>query len=196
MDREIKSLRKIKMPEETKRRIIEKCKYETEMKTMKKIHKKPIMLAATLAVIVCLGAVTAFASTDKVQGFFRDIFGWNGAVTGTAYENATDEIQVTAKAKEGKIIVEAVFLKNEAPYSFIQALAVESCCVKDAEGNIIGENISSKPAEITEGKVLMEIFCDGIPSYGCTVLIDAFRSSAKAEQDLVISGNWACAVEG
>lgn len=196
MENEIKSLRKIEMPEEAKKRIIEKCKCETEVKTMKKIHRKPVMLAATLAVIACLGAVTALASTEKSQGFFKDILGWNNAVVGTAYENATDEIQVTAKSEGKKIIVESVFLKTDAPYPYIQMLSVESCVVKDADGNIINENISSQQVEITDGKAVMELYCDKILSEGCTLMIDAFRGCAKAEQDLVISGNWVCTVEG
>lgn len=49
-----------------------------------------------LVLCLCLTGVTALAATGKLQGFFSDITGWNGAVVGTSYEQATKELEVKA----------------------------------------------------------------------------------------------------
>ena len=39
--------------------------------------------------------VTTLAATGKLEGFFKDIKRWDGAIVGTSYEQATDEIDVS-----------------------------------------------------------------------------------------------------
>lgn len=194
MEKEIKSLRKVEMPEEMKKRIIEKCYNERQEKTVKKFYRKPALLAATLAVVLCLSAVTAFASSEKLQGFFSDVFGWSGAVTGTIYENATDEIEVKATAENGVITVEAVLLENnEAPYLYIDTLSVSGCKIMDAEGDATVEAASQK-SEINDGVVMMRLDSEELIPGEYIVVIEEFIGSAKAEQDLPIKGSWKCNV--
>ncbi len=195
MEKEIKSLRKIEMPEEMKKRLIEKCYNERQEKTVKKLYRKPTILAATLAVVICLGAVTAFASSEKLQGFFGDVFGWNGAVVGTVYENATDEIAVEAEVKDSVITVKAVLLqKEEAPYLYLDVLGVGSCKIIDSEGEVILEVASSQKVEVKDGKAVVELACEELLPGEYILVIDEFIGGAKAEQDLPIMGNWECAV--
>lgn len=189
MEKELKSFRKIEMPEEMKKRIIEKCNIETEVITMKKINRKPMLLAASLAIIICLGAVTAFASSGRMQGFFSDVLRWDNAVVGTEYEDATDEISVTATAKDGKILVEAVFLETDnAPYLYIDLLGINACTLTDINGNVI-ETESVDKVEIIDGRAVIEIAGNAEK-----IVITEFVGGAKAEQDLVIAGVWECVV--
>lgn len=195
MEKEIKSLRKIEMPEDIKKRIIEKCYNERQEKTVKKLYRKPAILAATLAVVICLGAVTAFASSGKLEGFFSDVFGWNGAVTGTVYENATDEVEVNAILEDGVLTVEANLLKkDEAPYLYLDVLGIGDSKIIDSEGRVVVEDILSDKVEIKDGKALMELVCDGVAHGEYTVIIEEFIGGAKAEQDLPIMGTWECTV--
>ena len=195
MEKEIKSLRKIEMPEEMKKRLIEKCYNERQEKTVKKLYRKPAILAATLAVVICLGAVTAFASSGKLEGFFGDVFGWNGAVVGTVYENATDEIAVEAEVKNSVITVKAVLLqKEEAPYLYLDVLGIGSCKVIDSEGEIILEGVSSRKVEVKDGKAVVELACEELLSGEYILVIDEFIGGAKAEQDLAVKGVWECTV--
>lgn len=195
MEKEIKSLRKIEMPEDIKKRIIEKCYNERQEKTVKKFYRKPALLAATLAVVLCLGAVTAFASSEKLQGFFSDVFGWNGAVTGTVYENATDEVEVNAILEDGVLTVEANLLKkDEAPYLYLDVLGIGDSKIIDSEGEIILEVASSQKVEVKDGKAVVELACEELLPGEYSLVIDEFIGGAKAEQDLPIMGTWECAV--
>ena len=90
----VNKIKEIEMPKDMQQRIIEKCYIETEKKRMNKMFKKPMVAVASFAVCVCLMGVTALAATGKLEGYFRDIKRWDGAVIGTAYEQATDEVEL------------------------------------------------------------------------------------------------------
>ena len=102
----------ITMPEEMKRRIAHNCKQiETTMeehnmnnRKNNSFFKKPVAVFAVLAVCLSL-SVTALAAAGTLKGFFRDITNWRGAVVGTSYEQATDEIVVNVTANGEELTV-------------------------------------------------------------------------------------------
>lgn len=88
---EVKS---IEMPSEMRERILEHCDMKTEEMTMRKnngknLFRKPMVAAAVLAACLCVTGVSAMAATGKLSGFFQDVKGMFGAVTGTTYEQST-----------------------------------------------------------------------------------------------------------
>ena len=186
-------IREIEMSIEMQQRIIENCYVETEKKSMNKMFKKPLVAAASFAICVCLTGVTALAATGKLEGFFRDIKRWDGAVIGTAYEQATDEVEVNIMDVTDKLVVELTMIhSNEAPYSIVETFGIQEYKIMDANGNVVAENETLEMAVITEDKAYVNIPLDHVNAGEYTLMVSALVGSAKAEQPLVLSGTWEC----
>ena len=141
----------IEMPEDMKQRIVTNCyqeltmeKEKTSMNDRKNVGnmlwKKPLVAAAALALCLCLTGITALAATGRLQGFFKDITNWNGAITGTSYEQATEEIRVSAAVDGELLIVDVEFLIPETvPYSEFEQFGIGSYEVVDEAGIVVVE---------------------------------------------------------
>ncbi len=192
-----KNAEKIVMPDEMRARIIRKCHIETEERTMNKNRekfriRKPIAVAAAIMLCVCLTGVTALAATGSLQGFFKDIKRWDGAITGTTYEQATDEISISAECKTDELQVEITLLAPDtAPYAAVEQLDIGAYKIVDAEGNILAMG-STEPADIIDGKVVVTVPADCVPDGSCRLLVSSFTGHSKADQPLAINGNWEC----
>lgn len=191
-------INEIEMSEQVKRRIINNCKREMEGKLMsknklKKVFKKPRVAIASMAVCFCLVGVTALAATGKLEGYFKDIKRWDGAVTGTSYEQATDEINmnVVSVSDDVTVTVEMVNL-NKAPYMTFEVFGIEEYKIVDVSGNVIVESASTELVEINNGKVVMEIPISELPSGDYSIVVSKFVGSSKADQPLVLNGTWEC----
>lgn len=188
----VNKIREIEMPKDMQQRIIEKCYMETEKKRMKKMFKRPMVAAASFALCVCLTGVTALAATGKLEGFFRDIKRWDGAVVGTSYEQATDEVDMKVVNITDELIVEFTMLKPDtAPYSFFEIFGINEYKIVDEDGNMVMEN---EPVEMSamENKVTLKIPLNTISEGTYTLVVSKLVGSAKADQPLVISGTWEC----
>ena len=200
-------INQIQMPEEMKSRIKNHCYskleiqnedsgyYEREEKIVKKYNRsfrKP-MAAAVLTVCFCLIGVTALASSGKIEGFFKDIVRWDGAVVGTSYEQATDEINVSGivEAEELKVKIEMVE-PNMAPYSFLETFKIGKYEIVDANGKVAVEGNETEDAELVDGKVEVIIPIAELLDGNYKLVIDEFVGSAKADQPLTLSGTWEC----
>ncbi len=64
-----------------------------------------------MSVCISLTGVTTLAATGTLQGFFKDIMGWNGAVVGTIYEQASDEIELSVIGVTDQLMVEKRLLE-------------------------------------------------------------------------------------
>ena len=136
------------------------------------------------------------AASGKMEGFFADVTRWDGAIVGTTYEQATEEIDVSASVSGDSIIVDATLIKaGEAPYAFIESVNVETYCIVNAEGETLVEGTSNEKAGITDGMVSFKLPLDELESGNYTLIITEFVGSAKAEQDLPIKGYWVCEFE-
>jgi hypothetical protein len=126
-------VKEINMPDEMQERIIRRCyqtsNLEMENRTMKKtktFFKKPIAIAASLVLCLCITGVTALAASGQLKGFFKDIKNWQGAVTGTAYEQATDELHVAILDVAEEINISVTMVNPKVAHYFaIQELGVE-----------------------------------------------------------------------
>ena len=186
-------IKEIEMPKDMQQRIIEKCYIETEKKSMNKMFKKPMVAVASFALCVCLMGVTALAATGKLEGYFRDIKRWDGAVIGTAYEQATDEVEVNIIEVSDKLVVEITMVKpKEAPYSFFEMFGIKKYKIVDTKDNVIVENENLEMSAIANNKVLVNVPLDGIANGEYTLIVSELVGSSKAEQPLGLSGTWEC----
>lgn len=157
------------------------------------LFRIPRVATAAIALCVCMTGITALAATGVLQGFFKDIFSWNGAVIGTEYENASDELNVTADYNDGKLIVTVKAVDpSMAPYSEMETLRLNSYKIVDTSGNVITDNQSSEPVEIHNGEAIIVItqLSDYEGEY--QLIISEFEGGKKADQPLPISGEWLC----
>ena len=189
----VNKIKEIEMPKDMQQRIIEKCYIETEKKSMNKMFKKPMVAVASFALCVCLMGVTALAATGKLEGYFRDIKRWDGAVVGTAYEQATDEVEVNIIEVSDKLVVEITMVNfKEAPYSFFEMFGIKNYKIVDANGKVTVENENLEMSAIANNKVLVNVPLDDVGNGEYTLIVSELVGSAKAEQPLGLTGTWEC----
>ena len=189
----VNKIKEIEMPKDMQQRIIEKCYIETEKKKMNKMFKKPMVAVASFAICVCLMGVTALAATGKLEGYFRDIKRWDGAVVGTAYEQATDEVELNIVEVSDKLVVEITMVKpKEAPYSFFEMFCIKKYKIVDTNGNVIVENENLEMSAIANNKVLVNVPLDGVANGEYRLIVSELVGSSKAEQPLGLTGTWEC----
>lgn len=189
----VNKIREIEMPKDMQQRIIKNCYMETEKKRMKKMFKRPMVVAASFALCVCLTGVTALAATGKLEGFFKDIKRWDGAVVGTSYEQATDEIDMKVVNITDELIVEVTMLEpDNAPYSFLEMFGMNEYKIVDEDGNTVMENEPVEMSVMENDNVTLKIPLNTISEGKYTLIVSKLIGSAKAEQPLVISGIWEC----
>ena len=189
-------LMEIEMPEDMQARILRNCYRNMEGKKMNKntkgMLKRPMIAVATLALCLCVTGVTALASTGKLQGFFQDITNWNGAVTGTIYEQATDEVELEIVDAKDYLMVSITMIKPDmAPYNSFETFGVESYQIVDKDGNVVDAG-RTEPAEVVGDKVNVAISLENFAAGEYKLIVTKLVGNAKAEQPLVVSGIWEC----
>lgn len=161
-----------------------------------KFSKKSIVAVASLVLCVCLTGVTALAATGKLQGFFKDIMRWDGAVIGTEYEQATDEIELHIAEVTDELIVEVNMINPDvAPYSAFELFGIESYKIIDLNGKEIVEGDTTEMVGIHNGKANIHVSLENISNGEYKIVVSEFVGSAKADQPLVLSGEWECEFE-
>ena len=192
--------KEITMPEEMKRRIAHNCKQiettmeEHNMNNRKNtsFFRKPVAVFAALAVCLSL-SVTALAATGVLQGFFRDITNHSGAIVGTSYEQATDEIDMDVTVDGDELTVLATFVDpNKFPYRESQLLGIADYRIMDAEGNVVQEGATDKFTPVANGQASIVLELNELATGSYKLIVTAFVSEKKADQPLNISGTWEC----
>ena len=188
------AIEKIKIPEDMKERIQKNCldvlSHETEenrMKTRKPL-KRTFLIAAVL--VLCLPVIgMAVSNTGK----FKDVKNIFGAITGTEYENATDEITVSLSVNEKNLFVETSFVNPDIPpYNACEMLSIGAYQIMDKTGKIVMEGEETSPVMVVDGKTIFDLSIENMKNGNYTLKIDSFISSKKADQPLPIYGNWEC----
>ena len=190
----------ITMPEEMKRRIAHNCKQiETTMEEHNMNNRKNTSFfrkpaAVFVALAVCLSlSVTALAATGVLQGFFRDITNHSGAIVGTSYEQATDEIDMDVTVDGDELTVLATFVDpNKFPYRESQLLGIADYRIMDAEGNVVQEGATDKFTPVANGQASIVLELNELATGSYKLIVTAFVSEKKADQPLNISGTWEC----
>ena len=194
------SAQEITMPEEMKRRIAHNCKKQIlntmEEHTMNNrknnsFFRKPAAVFAVLAVCLSL-SVTALAATGVLQGFFRDITNYSGAIIGTSYEQASDEINMDVTVNGDEMTVRATFADPQmAPYVYAERLGIAQYRIVDGNGKIVKEG-SVESTEVINGQAAVSINLNDVDDGSYRLIVTAFVSEKKADQPLNINGNWEC----
>ena len=173
------------------------------MNKPKKIFKTSVALASVLALLIITVTMTPLANSFK--GFFTDITRFDGAITGTKYENASNEIKVNVIKQindnaNDVIPLQLVFENpNEAPFLYIQEIAVSDYMIID---NKTGEVLKlecypeySGKATIKEGRASLDLSINNIKLESgkeYTLVIKKMYGLSKADAPLYIDGSWEC----
>lgn len=193
------TIQNIEMSDEMQSRILGNCckkinqemEYITMSKKINRFFKKPLATAAAIALCLCVGGVTALATTGK--GFFKDIIGWDGAITGTAYEQATDEITIAInEVADSLTVVATVVDPTMVPYTTFDEMRIGSYKIVDSLGNVVVEGVSNEMFPYENGQITVSIPVENLESGTYKLIVDSFVGGSKAEQPLTISGNWEC----
>lgn len=148
--------------------------------------------AVAAMVAVCLVTVV---NATPIKGFFKDIMRFDGAVVGTEYANATNEIKITALKIENENVLplEIEFVDNNVfPFKSIEQLSVVKYKVVDKNSNEVcyEENLVEN---VENGKVIINLplnksnLIDGETYF---LEIDNLKGLKKADAPLEITGNW------
>ena len=189
----VNKIKEIEMPKEMQQRIIKNCYMEMEKKKMKKEFKKPLKVAASFAICICLTGFTTLAAAGKLEGFFTDMKRFDGAVTGTVYEQATDEVQLDIIEVSDKLAVEITMMHSDkAPYSFFELFGIKEYKIVDKDGNVIVENENLEMSVITGDKVWVNLPLEKIGDGEYKLIVKEFVGSSKGDQPLPLTGVWEC----
>ncbi len=169
----------------------EKIKMAKNKKTIW-LKWRPVTVAAAFAVFVCVSGVTVLGA-GALQGFFTDVFRWDGVVIGTKYEQATDEITLTVAEVSNQLVIElAMVHPDEFPYREFETFGIENYKIVDMDDNVITEGATTEMVDIADGKVFISISLDGIASGNYRLIINEMVGHKKVEQPLILTGTWKC----
>lgn len=153
---------------------------------------------AFTAILICLSLAACGLSENpatipnSTEGYFRDITNIWGAVVGTSYEQATDEIAMSVTVNGNELTVLATFFfPQEFPYREAEKLGIAAYSIVDANGKAIKEGVAES-TEVVNGQAAVSIKLGDIDSGSYKLIVTAFVSEKKADQPLNINGNWEC----
>ncbi len=152
------------------------------------------------------GADSGGRAADGQRGHFEDVYRWDGAVVGTRYEEATEEIKINASKENDKIVVELVLLyPEEFPYREIILYGLESYRIVDAENKVVKNGETTELAAGTNGKLSIPIPLDDLEAGAYRLIVSEIVASNLAEDPftnpliedhftnpLIIAGEWEC----
>ena len=177
-----------------------------EVHTMSKpkiTMKRTLAIAAVLA--LCIITVTMTPLANSIKGFFSDIVRFDGAITGTKYENATNDIKVDVlelTSENGNVIIPLdLTFENptEAPFPYIQEVAVSEYKIFDNNNKeIIKTKVSAEDGDkgtVSAGKVLVNLSLNDAKLKSgeeYTIVIEKIYGLSKADAPLHITGTWKC----
>lgn len=186
---------KIVMPEDMKIRIAENCKKQISQQrketTMKnnKLFKKPAAVFATLAICLSL-SVSAMAASGLLKGFFQDVKRPDGAVIGTTYEQATDEIALKVNIDGDTLAVIAAFT-DKAPFIAAE-MGIGNYQIVDGNGKVVKDGSYTEHTKIIDGRAEIRIDISDIDNGSYKLVVTSFVAYNKADPPMAVNGDWAC----
>lgn len=186
---------KIVMPEDMKIRIAENCKKQISQQrketTMKnnKLFKKPAAVFAALAICLSL-SVSAMAASGLLKGFFQDVKRPDGAVIGTTYEQATDEIALKVNIDGDTLAVIAAFT-DKAPFIAAE-MGIGNYQIVDGNGKVVKDGSYTEHTKIIDGRAEIRIDISDIDNGSYKLIVTSFVAYNKADPPMAVNGDWAC----
>ena len=190
-------VKQIEMPAEMQERIRKNCYKKMEEENMKKsrknIFQKPMVAVAALALCLCVTGVSALAATGKLEGFFKDITRWNGAVIGSTYEQASDEVTLEIDGVTDELEVNITLPEaQKAPYRYFENMGIHNYQIVDKNGKVIVKDAETKASPISDGQVQVSVPLKDIPVGEYKLVVTELVGGSKADQPLVVKGTWEC----
>ena len=168
--------------------------------------------AASLGLCLCLAGGTVALAGGK-QGFFKDKIRWDGAVIGTTYEQASEEVQLEVSADANGVLVEVTFVDADSlPYRDLEAIGLKQYQILAEDGTVVLEKnkiylheriqdnvedgmvalevAKTDVAEVVDGKANILLANEQLPSGTYTLAVTQLVAEKKADQPLVITGDW------
>lgn len=192
------SMKHIELSDAAELHILENCALAAEKNGRKRVPAPGAnrlfrkTAAAATALVLCLSLSAGVLAAGN-SGHFRDVKNWFGAVTGTKYEQAHEEIQISASAASDQLTVSITLLMpNELPYRRMEMLGIDSYEIVDKRGTVVQKGNNSEYAERKGAGAEITLPIDDLKPGEYALRITAFLGSAKGEQPLPISGEWKC----
>lgn len=171
--------------------------------------KRMAVTAATLALVLAgsNGLVYAATGSTWMGGIFSDITNFTGAVVGTEYVQATEEVSISiteAVIEEGDVLLtlDMDFLyKDKAPYKYLEQVSVTDVIIVDVGGREIPVQVAADCEEspscaiTTEGgsSIQLRISDPMMKKAGnYTMRLESFWGMSKADAPVEIKGSWSC----
>ena len=157
-------------------------------------RRKPIrasLYAAAALVLFLLAAGGAAVLAGARRGQFVDIFRWDRAVVGTAYECAEGEITLTPAYEDGVLAVELSFADPELlPFREIETVRLSGCRIEGGDGSVRSLEELSAAAEVKDGRALLLLPVQGLPAGRYRFAAETLEGGKKADAPLIIRGSW------
>ena len=142
---------------------------------------------------------------DGIKGMFKDIIRFDGAVTGSEYVNATDEVRVTAGEvtmvnTEVFIPVEITFLNlGTVPFSAIELIEVDEFEILNTNGEVVvSEKEANVVCSVNNGAANLSLSVEAgklVAGETYTLVLERFEGLKKADAPLAVKGAWECTFE-
>ena len=147
------------------------------------------LAAVAVAAALCLG----LAATAYGLGRFRDVTRWDGAVVGTEYGPAAEELDVRVLPAEGGIEVLAAMTSPETfPWRGLESLGLGAYRLLDGAGDTLAAGEGTAPVAVADGEAQIFLPIEALPGGDYTLVIDSFVGGAKGDQPLPLLGPWTC----
>mgnify|MGYP003291961047 CR=1 FL=1 len=78
------------------------------------------------------------------------------------------------------------------PYRAFETLGIEEYEIVDENGKVVIEGGRTEFVEIMEGKVTIAISISELPGGSYRLVVRGFVGGSKADQPLVLDGDWEC----
>ena len=180
----------IKAPQELNENFIKEF---SERRVSRRMKPK---FAAAVAVPLMLAIAGTGAYAVSKGGYFRDETNLFGTVTGSVYENANEEINVSLVYEPETITVKVVFSDpNAFPYREFETISLNEFSVIDqTDGSEVncGEIV---PAMINSGQAEIKIPVGKLKSGSYSVTVSSFLGEKKADQPLEVKGHWSAGID-
>ncbi len=180
---------------------MDNAKKEREERQMNKKNIVKTILATAAVAGVCILTTGNTAIGNTVKGFFKDVTRWDGAVVGTEYLQATEEIkmdviQATIENSSTQLCLEVTFVeKEQIPWKYMEEMELGSYKILDEEGKevIVVENDSAEGVKgtIVDGKTQIVFEVEPLlEDIEYTIVVESMYGLEKADAPLEIKGNW------
>jgi len=154
-------------------------------------HKSMLRIIAAAAAVLTV-AVCGVAGLAAIKGgYFSDEKNIFGAVTGTRYEQATEEISVSAQTNGIYVDISIELLNiGEAPYCYLETLAIGEYSLTDDSGATTDIDLAEIQAAISDGKAVVSVPVSSLNDGRYSLEITQLIAGKKADADLIITGRW------